>query len=157
FSERRGRRRGDRIVTLSATPSLSGAKQTTLENKPERAPDDPLRPVPRVLPRRRPVPRRRGSTPVGGYPPPFAPRTGGAYDSHHRTAGIAGRTRRHGGGVAARGARAAAGQAADHRVLGLGHTFDRQSMGRRLCAADARTWLGGRSQFRDRGSLGRGT
>src|SRR6516165_1084698 len=27
----------------------------------------------------------------------------GAYDSHHRTAGIAGRTRRRGGGVAARG------------------------------------------------------
>ena len=38
-------------------------------------------------------------------------RTGGAYDSRHRTAGIAGRTRRHGGRVAARGARAAAGEA----------------------------------------------
>src|SRR5262244_4051192 len=37
----------------------------------------------------------------------YAPRTGGAYDSHHRTAGIAGRTRRRGGRVAARGARAA--------------------------------------------------
>ena len=33
-------------------------------------------------------------------------RTGGAYDSHHRTAGIAGRTRRGSGRVAARGARA---------------------------------------------------
>src|SRR5262249_50205006 len=33
---------------------------------------------------------------------------GGAYDSHHRTAGIAGRTRRRGGGMAARGAGAAA-------------------------------------------------
>src|SRR5215475_7769369 len=37
----------------------------------------------------------------------YAPRTGGAYDSHHRTAGIAGRTRRRGGSVAARGAGAA--------------------------------------------------
>src|SRR5262245_28767594 len=35
----------------------------------------------------------------------YAPRTGGAHDSHHRTAGIAGRTRRRGGGVAARRAR----------------------------------------------------
>ena|SRR5437016_13521239 len=30
----------------------------------------------------------------------YAPRAEGAYDSHHRTAGIAGRTRRCGGGVA---------------------------------------------------------
>src|SRR5262249_56162003 len=34
-------------------------------------------------------------------------RTGGAYDGHHRTAGIAGRTRRRGGGLAAGGARTA--------------------------------------------------
>ena len=34
----------------------------------------------------------------------------GAHDSHHRTARIAGRTRRRGGCVAARGARAARGQ-----------------------------------------------
>src|SRR5215469_3810847 len=40
----------------------------------------------------------------------YAPRAGGAYDSHYRTAGIAGRTRRRGGCVAARGAGAAAGQ-----------------------------------------------
>jgi len=39
---------------------------------------------------------------------PYAPRAEGAYDSHHRTAGIAGRTRRRGRGVAARGASAAA-------------------------------------------------
>src|SRR5262249_23860880 len=39
------------------------------------------------------------------YPSLYAPRTGGAYDGHHRTAGIAGCTRRHSGGVAARGAR----------------------------------------------------
>src|SRR5262249_29380750 len=42
------------------------------------------------------------------------PRTGGAHDSHHRTAGIAGRARRR-GRLAARGARAAIGQTADHR------------------------------------------
>ena len=46
-------------------------------------------------------------TPMAWYPSLYAPRTGGAYDSHHRTAGITGRTRRWGGGVAARGARAA--------------------------------------------------
>ena len=40
------------------------------------------------------------------YPSFYAPRTGGAYDGHHRTAGVAGRTRRR-GCVAARGARAA--------------------------------------------------
>src|SRR5262249_45130559 len=35
---------------------------------------------------------------------PYAPRTGGAYDSHHGTAAIAGRTRRRCSRVAARGA-----------------------------------------------------
>src|SRR6516162_10214935 len=44
---------------------------------------------------------------VAWYRSIYAPRTGGAYDSHHRTAGIAGRTRRSGGGVAAGGARSA--------------------------------------------------
>jgi hypothetical protein len=44
---------------------------------------------------------------VAWYRSFYAPRTGGAYDSHHRTAGIAGRTWRRGGGVAARGACAA--------------------------------------------------
>src|SRR5262245_21274406 len=42
----------------------------------------------------------RDSTLVAWYPSLYAPRTGGAYDSHHRTAGIAGRTRRRGGGMA---------------------------------------------------------
>src|SRR5215468_9424639 len=50
-------------------------------------------------------------TVVAWYRSLYAPRTGGAYDSHHRTAGIAGRTRRRGCGVAARGAGAAAGDA----------------------------------------------
>src|SRR5215471_7843848 len=48
---------------------------------------------------------RRGILPFN------APRAGGAYDSHHRTAGIAGRTRRRGCRVAARGTRAAGGDA----------------------------------------------
>src|SRR5215469_8277915 len=43
----------------------------------------------------------------------YAPRTGGAHDSHHRTAGVAGCTRRYGNVVAARGARAADGDAGD--------------------------------------------
>src|SRR5262249_35266389 len=38
----------------------------------------------------------KDSTLVTWYPCVYAPRTGGAYDSHHRTAGIAGRTRRRG-------------------------------------------------------------
>jgi hypothetical protein len=46
----------------------------------------------------------------------YAPRTGGAHDSHHRTAGIAGRTRRRGNRVAARGARAATASDAACRV-----------------------------------------
>src|SRR5215831_11957325 len=50
---------------------------------------------------------RQDYTAVAWYPSLYAPRTG-AYDSHHRTAGIAGCTRRRGGRVAAHGARAAA-------------------------------------------------
>src|SRR5262249_41286609 len=50
---------------------------------------------------------REDCTPMAWYLSPYAPRTGGAYDSHHRTAGIACRARRR-GRVAARGARAAA-------------------------------------------------
>ena len=41
------------------------------------------------------------------YPSLYAPRAGGAYDSHHRTAGIACRTRRSGCRVADSGAGAA--------------------------------------------------
>src|SRR5262249_21483767 len=47
------------------------------------------------------------------YPSLYAPRAGGAHDSHHWTAGIAGRTRRRGSGVAARGAGAATRDASD--------------------------------------------
>jgi len=46
----------------------------------------------------------RDSTLVACYRSIYAPRTGGAYDSHHRTAGVAGGTRRRGSRVAARGA-----------------------------------------------------
>jgi hypothetical protein len=57
--------------------------------------------------------RREDRTLVAWYRCLYAPHAGGAYDSHHRTAGIAGRTRRCGGCVAACGARAAAGDAGD--------------------------------------------
>src|SRR5262245_15423007 len=56
----------------------------------------------------------RDSTLVAWYRSLYAPRTGGAYDSHHRTAGTDNRTRRR-GGVAARGARAAIGPGAADR------------------------------------------
>jgi ABC transporter substrate binding protein len=56
---------------------------------------------------------RQDCTLVTWYRFLYAPRTGGAYDSHHRTAGIAGRTRRRGCRMAARGARAAARDAGD--------------------------------------------
>src|SRR5262249_33987639 len=49
----------------------------------------------------------RDSTPRAWYRSVYAPRTGGAYDSHHRTAGIAGRIWPRGGRAAARGVRAA--------------------------------------------------
>src|SRR5262245_37803869 len=56
---------------------------------------------------------------VAWYRSPYAPRTGGAYDSHHRTAGISGCTRRRSGGLAARGARATKSKGGRHRVAGL--------------------------------------
>src|SRR5215831_11025764 len=57
---------------------------------------------------------------VAWYPSVYAPRTGGAYDSHHRTAGIACRTRRRSGGVAAYGERAATAGDAGDRVPRFG-------------------------------------
>ena len=41
-------------------------------------------------------PRCQGQHARGVVSFPYAPRTGGAYDSHHRTAGVPGRTRRRG-------------------------------------------------------------
>jgi len=52
--------------------------------------------------------KRQDCTLMAWYRYVYAPRTGGAYDSHHQTAGIAGCTRGCGGRVAARDARAAA-------------------------------------------------
>src|SRR5262249_59171374 len=54
---------------------------------------------------------REDCTIVAWYRSLYAPHAGGAYDSHHRTTGIADRTRRRGSGLAARRARAAAGDA----------------------------------------------
>src|SRR5262249_39841636 len=64
-----------------------------------------------------PLLEREDCTPMACYGSLYAPPTGGAYDSHHRTAGIAGCIRRC-GCVAARGPRAAvqpdaAGRCAD--------------------------------------------
>src|SRR5262249_60989965 len=98
----------------------------------------------------------RDSTLAACYRPLHAPRTGGAYDGHHRTAGIAGRTRRRGSRVADCGAGAAARKAADHWLSGLDHGFDREPMGRRLRAAATRTRLDRGAYCRDRVSLGRG-
>ena len=48
-------------------------------------------------------------------------------------------------------------KAADHRVLGREHAFGREPMGRRFCAAAARTRLDRGPHRRDRVSLGGGT
>src|SRR5262245_65957415 len=61
-----------------------------------------------------PLLEREDYTPMACYRSLYAPRTGGAYDSHHRTAGIDGRTRRCGGGLAARGAGTGLSDAAHH-------------------------------------------
>src|SRR5262249_61822515 len=57
---------------------------------------------------------REDGTLVAWYRFLYAPRTGGAYDSHHRTAGIVGRARRRGSSVAVRGTGAAAGDGPAH-------------------------------------------
>src|SRR5262249_12890068 len=81
------------------------------------------------------------STLVAWYPSPYAPRTGGAYDSHHRTAGIAVCTRRSGGRVAAHGTHTAAGETADHRVLWDGLGFGLGPVDHSFLAAAALTRL----------------
>src|SRR5262249_58426438 len=62
--------------------------------------------------------------------------------------------RRH-GCVAAWGARAA-GETANHRIPGLGHSYNLGHMDRRLHAAVTRTWLDREPHDRHRVSLGRG-
>ena len=64
---------------------------------------------------------------------------------------------RRSGCLAARSAGATAGEAADHRILGLGHTLSLELLDRCFCAATARTRLDRGSQCRDRVSLGGGT
>src|SRR6516165_8494439 len=92
---------------------------------------------------------REDCTPMAWYSCLYAPRTEGAYDSHHRTAGIAGRTRRS-GRVAARGTRAASrADAADRRneaglarnFLQLGGRTSPASVLRRSLASAARSVL----------------
>src|SRR6516225_7105804 len=68
--------------------------------------------------RRISVREREDCTLVAWYGYLCAPRAGGAYDSHHRTAGIAGRARRRGSRFAARGAGAAGRQGLAHRHAG---------------------------------------
>src|SRR5262249_34256126 len=105
---------------LAATLRGCGSRERDLrrQKSKSRGPDGaPLQPVADVRPIRAGCRAVKDSTLVAWYPFLYAPRAGGAYDSHHRTAGIAGRTRRRGGRLAARGARAAAGEAADHRAL----------------------------------------
>src|SRR5262249_17398944 len=64
---------------------------------------------------------------------------------------------RRGGRVAPRGARAAAGEAGNYWILGLGHAFSLEPLDRCFCAATARTRLDRGSQCRDRVSVGGGT
>src|SRR5262245_54176998 len=82
---------------------------------------------------------------------------GGSYGKLHRTTKILSHARRRGGVMAARGAGAAGGDAADHRFLGLGHACGPRPVGRRFCAAAARTRLDRGSQPYDRVSVGEGS
>src|SRR5262245_59631290 len=89
---------------------LSGAKRTTLESKPERGPrGDPLSRCPACRPACAGGHAVRTARAWRGIVAFTHPRTGGAHDSHHWTAGVAGRTRRC-SGMAARGARGAASE-----------------------------------------------
>src|SRR5262249_17431500 len=83
--------------------------------------------------------RRRTACSRHGIVPVYAARRGGAYDGHHGTAGIAGCSRRRGGGMATRGAGAATGK--DHRVLGGAHAFGLEILCSCVCAKAERTRL----------------
>src|SRR5215831_8729922 len=101
---------------------------------------------------------REDCTLVAWYPSLYAPRTGGAYDSHHRTAGIAGRTRRRGGGVAAHcGCAAARAHAARRRAHALGR--GRSGRTKPCCRVSSRStggWLGSWPQCQHRRAMGGG-
>src|SRR5215470_6457317 len=98
---------------------------------------------------------REDGTLVAWYRSLYAPRTGGAYDSHHRTAGIVGRARRRGGGVAALGARAT-GLADNHRISQQPITRRGQRVGGRVPLRPANKGLRRWPKRRDRIPLGRG-
>jgi hypothetical protein len=116
-----------------------------------------LRPVPGVPPRAAPVAAPLGQHARDVVSSIYAPRTGGAYDSYHRTAGIAGRTWRRGGGMAVRGARAATRAHAPHRCAHEPRCRRRGRTGasRGVPAGVAGSGLGGRPQRADRPPLGR--
>src|SRR5262249_41764579 len=73
----------------------------------------------------------------------------GLEDEADEATGVHHSIRRCGGHLASVGARAAAREAADHRILGWEHVFGREPTDRRFCATAARTRL-------DRWSHGRG-
>ena len=78
----------------------------------------------------------------------------GAYDRHHRTAGIAGCTRRRGSGVAARGGSAAAGKSRSHRIPRPRARFCLVEPGGGAAGRSARPRLGRGQEHRHRVSLG---
>src|SRR6516225_118082 len=80
---------------------------------------------------------------------------GGSHGKPHPTTKILSHARRR-GCVAARGARAAAEEAADDRLLGREFTTSPGSMDRCFRAAAARAWVDRRPQYRDRVSVGGG-
>jgi hypothetical protein len=86
----------------------------------------------------------------------YAPRAGGAYDSHHPTAGIAGRIWRCGGCLAARGAHAAAGDAWDRVPRQLVACRPSTSCDCISGKASAKNRLRRRPECGDRVSLGAG-
>src|SRR6516162_3962438 len=79
--------------------------------------------------------------------------SGGSHGNPHPTTRIHRHTWRRGGSVAARGACAAVGEAADYRIFGPEHAFVRKRVSRRFYAATARTWLDRVSHHRNRVSL----
>jgi hypothetical protein len=102
-----------------------------------------------------PIRAVRDSTLVTWYRSVDAPRTGGADDSHHRAAGIAGRTRRRYGRVAARGVCAAARP--DEAYRSAEWDRSRSRSGGPYCfilKGACRAGLGRRSKRQDRISLG---
>src|SRR5262249_1684282 len=101
------RRREDKVSRLRKDSAVTGRLNhpEAKAMRPESDTEVEATSIPALL-------EREDGTPMAWYRSVYAPRTEGAHGSHHRTAGIAGRTRRR-GCVAARGERAAAGGAGD--------------------------------------------